>query len=136
MDLLRRDRTYATQLAVLQAEADREGPAVPIEDGDDVPDERLRLFTCCHPALPLEEQTALTPALPGRPRHAGSLGVVEFAVEVDLPDDAVQQPAREAARDRRPVPGARAQLQDRHGGWGGGRRGTPGAAGASGEQSG
>ncbi len=30
------------------------------EDGD-VPDERLRLFfTCCHPALPLEAQTALT----------------------------------------------------------------------------
>ena len=30
-------------------------------DDDDVPDERLRLFfTCCHPALPLEAQTALT----------------------------------------------------------------------------
>jgi RNA polymerase sigma-70 factor (ECF subfamily) len=60
VDLLRRDRTYATRLAVLQLEADRAGPAV-IEEGDDVPDERLRLFfTCCHPALPLDAQTALT----------------------------------------------------------------------------
>ena len=61
VDLLRRNRTYATRLAVLQAEADREGPAAPADDGEDVPDERLRLFfTCCHPALPLEAQTALT----------------------------------------------------------------------------
>jgi RNA polymerase sigma-70 factor (ECF subfamily) len=60
VDRLRRDRAYAARLALLQAEADRLGPAV-AEDGDDVPDERLRLFfTCCHPALPLEAQTALT----------------------------------------------------------------------------
>jgi RNA polymerase sigma-70 factor, ECF subfamily len=60
VDRLRRDRTYAARLALLQAEADREGPAV-VEDDGDVPDERLRLFfTCCHPALPLEAQTALT----------------------------------------------------------------------------
>lgn len=33
----------------------------PAEDGDAVPDDRLRLmFTCCHPALPLEAQVALT----------------------------------------------------------------------------
>lgn len=60
VDVLRRDRTYATRLAVLQVEADRAGPAHLGED-DDVPDERLRLFfTCCHPALPVEAQTALT----------------------------------------------------------------------------
>ncbi len=61
VDRLRRDRAYAARLALLQAEADRDGPAVPVDAGDDVPDERLRLFfTCCHPALPLEAQTALT----------------------------------------------------------------------------
>lgn len=61
VDRLRRDRAYATRLALLQAEADRDGPAVPVDAGDDVPDERLRMFfTCCHPALPLEAQTALT----------------------------------------------------------------------------
>ncbi|WP_300009112.1 RNA polymerase sigma factor [Pseudonocardia sp.] len=60
VDVLRRDRTYATRLAVLQAETDRAGPEVSEAD-EDVPDERLRLFfTCCHPALPLDAQTALT----------------------------------------------------------------------------
>ena len=63
VDLLRRDRAYAARLALLQVEADRAEPAAtgtPRRTGE-VPDERLRLFfTCCHPALPLEAQTALT----------------------------------------------------------------------------
>jgi RNA polymerase sigma-70 factor (ECF subfamily) len=63
VDLLRRDRTFAARLALLQVDADRAEPAR-LEvggDGGDVPDERLRLFfTCCHPALGLEAQTALT----------------------------------------------------------------------------
>lgn len=60
IDLLRRNRSYAARLALLQVEIDRSPPAM-LEEGDDVPDERLRLFfTCCHPALPLEAQTALT----------------------------------------------------------------------------
>ncbi len=59
-DLLRRDRTYAARLALLQVEADRAGPPAS-DDTSEVPDERLRLFfTCCHPALALEAQTALT----------------------------------------------------------------------------
>jgi len=30
-------------------------------DDEDIPDDRLRLiFTCCHPALPLESRVALT----------------------------------------------------------------------------
>lgn len=51
---------------MLQAEADRAEPVqlgtdAGIDGADDVPDERLRLFfTCCHPALPVEAQTALT----------------------------------------------------------------------------
>ncbi|OZM83830.1 RNA polymerase sigma factor [Pseudonocardia sp. MH-G8] len=63
VDRLRRDKAYAARLAVLQAEVDRDEPT-PAAGGDtdgDVPDERLRLFfTCCHPALPLQAQTALT----------------------------------------------------------------------------
>jgi RNA polymerase sigma-70 factor, ECF subfamily len=48
------------QIAALQD--DEEAPAGRIErDGDSVPDDRLRLiFTCCHPALALEAQVALS----------------------------------------------------------------------------
>jgi RNA polymerase sigma-70 factor (ECF subfamily) len=62
VDLLRRDRAYAARLALLQVEAERAEPLQPdISADDELPDERLRLFfTCCHPALSLEAQTALT----------------------------------------------------------------------------
>jgi RNA polymerase sigma-70 factor (ECF subfamily) len=61
VDRLRRDKTYAARIAVLQAEADRTDPAPALAEDEDVPDERLRLFfTCCHPALPLDAQVALT----------------------------------------------------------------------------
>ncbi|MFI1384151.1 RNA polymerase sigma factor [Embleya sp. NPDC020886] len=60
VDRLRRDRTYAARLAVLQVEADRADPAPPADAGDDLPDERLQLFfTCAHPALPAEDRGAL-----------------------------------------------------------------------------
>jgi len=36
-------------------------PEEPESDGDEIPDDRLRLiFTCCHPALPQDAQVALT----------------------------------------------------------------------------
>ncbi len=62
LDRLRRDRTGATKYQEV-AVAGR--PAEPDEyDGYDesgIADDRLRLmFTCCHPALPLEAQVALT----------------------------------------------------------------------------
>ena len=58
--MLRRNRSYAIRLALLQVEAERSAPAA-VEPGEDVPDERLRLFfTCCHPPLPLDAQIALT----------------------------------------------------------------------------
>jgi RNA polymerase sigma-70 factor, ECF subfamily len=63
VDVLRRNRTYAARLALLQVDADRaEAPRPDIAGNEeDVPDERLRLFfTCCHPALNVEAQTALT----------------------------------------------------------------------------
>ncbi|HEV8631667.1 MAG TPA: DUF6596 domain-containing protein [Thermoanaerobaculia bacterium] len=61
IDRLRRDRTFAAK----QAEIAHTSPAaaVPLElaDEDPFPDDRLRLiFTCCHPALALEAQVALT----------------------------------------------------------------------------
>ncbi|MFF0739481.1 RNA polymerase sigma factor [Streptomyces sp. NPDC004111] len=62
VDRLRRDRTYAARLAVLQVEADRAAPAPSAADGDGgLPDERLQMFfTCAHPALAAEDRTALT----------------------------------------------------------------------------
>ncbi|MEV4168168.1 DUF6596 domain-containing protein [Nonomuraea sp. NPDC049709] len=61
VDRLRRDRTYAARLAVLQVEADRAGPAPAADADGELPDERLQLFfTCAHPALPAEDRVALT----------------------------------------------------------------------------
>jgi RNA polymerase sigma-70 factor (ECF subfamily) len=64
LDLLRRDRTLRGKLPLLV------GTERAAEHGDDpddaeetsvIPDDRLRLmFTCCHPALALEAQVALT----------------------------------------------------------------------------
>jgi RNA polymerase sigma-70 factor (ECF subfamily) len=65
VDILRVDKKLAARLALLQVDADRAEPPRPAPDpdwgdADDEPDERLRLFfTCCHPALGLEAQTAL-----------------------------------------------------------------------------
>jgi RNA polymerase sigma-70 factor, ECF subfamily len=69
VDILRRDKVLAAKVALLQVDADRRfaAPDVAPEprwgsgDPDDEPDERLRLFfTCCHPALAVESQVALT----------------------------------------------------------------------------
>lgn len=61
VDRLRRDQAYAARLAIMHVEAQQLVPAAPEQVTDDVPDERLRLFfTCCHPALSIEAQTALT----------------------------------------------------------------------------
>jgi RNA polymerase sigma-70 factor (ECF subfamily) len=68
VDRLRRDNAYAARLAIMQVEVRQHGTAAPGTAGEDIadaqeefPDERLRLFfTCCHPALSLEAQTALT----------------------------------------------------------------------------
>ncbi|XVV14295.1 RNA polymerase sigma factor [Actinoplanes sp. CA-131856] len=62
VDLLRRDKVLAAKLALLRVEAERYEPPPPESAGpDELPDERLHLFfTCCHPALAIEAQTALT----------------------------------------------------------------------------
>ena len=61
IDRLRRQTRLQQKL-----EADPDFSSEPIVDGpnlnfDEIPDDRLRLiFTCCHPALSLEAQVALT----------------------------------------------------------------------------
>ncbi len=65
LDLLRRDRTLRTKLPLLVGTAPSEAPAGPGDAQDEeagvIPDDRLRLiFTCCHPALAIEAQVALT----------------------------------------------------------------------------
>jgi len=57
IDRLRRDR----QMPVDPQELETLMPAQLLSDQDEIPDERLKLiFTCCHPALPADEQIALT----------------------------------------------------------------------------
>jgi RNA polymerase sigma-70 factor, ECF subfamily len=60
LDRLRRGATEAAKLREIAVLSHTDEPE---DDGDDgsVPDDRLRLiFTCCHPALPLEARVALT----------------------------------------------------------------------------
>jgi RNA polymerase sigma factor (sigma-70 family) len=57
IDRIRRERTLAEKIHLLPA------PEATVDEFDDtlIKDERLELiFTCCHPALPLEGQVALT----------------------------------------------------------------------------
>ncbi|MGX9882514.1 RNA polymerase sigma factor [Streptomyces sp. NPDC002276] len=63
LDVLRREAVGAAKLREVAVLGRDEGPYDPEDDGDDsgVEDDRLRLlFTCCHPALPIEARVALT----------------------------------------------------------------------------
>src|SRR5215469_13170750 len=62
IDRLRRENTLARKQVVLQALLEREEQRGDEEmEETSIPDERLKLmFTCCHPALALEAQVALT----------------------------------------------------------------------------
>lgn len=61
LDRLRRQRRFETELDPDAAEQLPQAWEVPSRDPDEIPDERLRLiFTCCHPALAIEAQLALT----------------------------------------------------------------------------
>ncbi|BCL78103.1 RNA polymerase subunit sigma-24 [Ktedonobacteria bacterium brp13] len=62
IDRLRRERVLASKQVILQelVELDKQGEGAVMQDFA-IPDERLKLiFTCCHPALALEVQVALT----------------------------------------------------------------------------
>ncbi|MEU6194764.1 RNA polymerase sigma factor [Streptomyces sp. NPDC047061] len=66
LDVLRREAVGARKLREAAVPARDEGPYDPYDpfgedDGSGVADDRLRLvFTCCHPALPIEARVALT----------------------------------------------------------------------------
>jgi RNA polymerase sigma-70 factor (ECF subfamily) len=58
VDRIRRDRTLAAKTRLLEAPG---SPEDAVLSDDEIPDERLELiFTCCHPALALDAQVALT----------------------------------------------------------------------------
>jgi RNA polymerase sigma-70 factor, ECF subfamily len=60
IDRVRRDRTLARKTEQLGREL-RDPPEDTVDDTATLPDERLELiFTCCHPALALDAQVALT----------------------------------------------------------------------------
>ena len=78
IDRIRRDRTLAAKARLLDV------PETMEDDVDDttIPDERLELlFTCCHPALALEAQVALTL------RTLGGLRTEEIARAFLVPDE-------------------------------------------------
>jgi len=61
VDRLRRDKTYAARLAVLQVDASRAEQGEPADVSGGLPDDRLQLFfACAHPALHAEDRGALT----------------------------------------------------------------------------
>ena len=61
IDRIRRERTLATKLPLLEHPTSAPGPGDAMDDETTYPDERLELlFTCCHPALAPDAQVALT----------------------------------------------------------------------------
>jgi RNA polymerase sigma-70 factor, ECF subfamily len=77
IDRIRRDRTLAAKTRLLDVPTTTEDEM----DETTIPDERLELlFTCCHPALALEAQVALTL------RTLGGLGTEEIARAFLVPE--------------------------------------------------
>lgn len=111
LDVLRRRTTERGKIAEIAEMAAADAVAA---DGEPRPaeDERLRLvFTCCHPALPLESRVALTL------RAVGGLTTREIARAFLVGEDTVSQRILRAKRKiaaagipyRVPPPGARAE---------------------------
>ena len=83
IDRLRRERIGAVKAGEAEGLRALEGLG---DDVQQIPDERLRLiFTCCHPALPVEARVALTL------RTVGGLSSREIARAFLLTEQAVQQ---------------------------------------------
>ena len=84
IDRIRRDRTLAEKTRMVGTDLSLSPPAEAVEDTVDdttIPDERLELiFTCCHPALALDAQVALTL------RTLGGLGTDEIAAAFLVPE--------------------------------------------------
>jgi RNA polymerase sigma-70 factor (ECF subfamily) len=82
IDRLRRDRTLATKTRLLDVQEATEDEV----DETTIRDERLELvFTCCHPALALDAQVALTL------RTLGGLTTVEIARAFLVPEQTMAQ---------------------------------------------
>jgi RNA polymerase sigma-70 factor, ECF subfamily len=94
IDRIRRDRTLAEKTRLL------EGPAVTEDEMDEtpIPDERLELiFTCCHPAVAIDAQVALTL------RTLGGLDTDEIARAFLVPEPTM---AKRLVRARRKIKAA------------------------------
>jgi RNA polymerase sigma-70 factor (ECF subfamily) len=94
IDRIRRDRTLAAKTRLLEV------PEAVEDELDDttIPDERLELiFTCCHPALALDAQVALTL------RTLGGLETDEIARAFLVPGETM---AKRLVRARRKIKGA------------------------------
>ena len=94
IDRIRRDRTLAAKTRLLEVPE-------PVEDEIDestIPDERLELvFTCCHPALALDAQVALTL------RTLGGLEIEEIARAFLVPETTM---AKRLVRAKRKIKAA------------------------------
>jgi RNA polymerase sigma-70 factor (ECF subfamily) len=91
IDRIRRDRTLAEKIGLLDVPVAHEDEM----DETTIPDERLELiFTCCHPALALEAQVALTL------RTLGGLSTEEIARAFLVPD---QTMAKRLVRAKRKI---------------------------------
>jgi RNA polymerase sigma-70 factor, ECF subfamily len=89
IDRIRRDRTLAAKTRLLEV------PEATEEDMDEttIPDERLELvFTCCHPALALDAQVALTL------RTLGGLTTEEIARAFLVPEETMAKRLMRAKR--------------------------------------
>ena len=61
IDRLRREQVLADKTKLLARDVETASPEAQMDDVATIPDERLELiFTCCHPALALDAQVALT----------------------------------------------------------------------------
>ncbi len=99
IDRLRRNRTQESKAEALAYEASlaQEAAMIP-KDPPSVPDSRLELmFTCCHPALALEAQVALTL------RALGGLSTDEIARAFLVPEPTM---AQRLVRAKRKIKGA------------------------------
>ena len=88
VDQLRRQQVLAakTKLLARDLEAVSRGPEALMDDAATIPDERLELiFACCHPALALEAQVALTL------RTLGGLSTEEIALAFLVPFDTMSK---------------------------------------------
>jgi len=85
IDRIRR-RTHLEEILKSHAAAEPIQTSAPDDDTNEIPDDRLRLiFTCCHPALALESQVALTL------RTLGGLETGEIARAFLVPETTMAQ---------------------------------------------